>query len=132
MKALDVDESVAGALVEEGFTTLEEVAYVPLEELAGMEGFNEEIVLELRNRAKDALLTQALLDEEAIGNKQPAEDLLTLDGMDRDLAFQLAKGGVVTREDLAECAVDELIDIQDVGEERAAALIMAARAHWFE
>ena len=132
MKALDVDESVAAALVEEGFTTLEEVAYVPLEELAGMEGFNEEIVLELRNRAKDALLTQALLDEEAIGDKSPAEDLLGLEGMDRALAFTLAKGGVVTREDLAECAVDEVIDIEDIGEARAAALIMSARAHWFE
>ena len=132
MKALDVDESVAAALVEEGFTTLEEVAYVPLEELAGMEGFNEEIVLELRNRAKDALLTRALLDEEAIGSNQPADDLLTLDGMDSVLAFQLAKAGVVTREDLAECAVDEVIEIEAIGEERAAALIMAARAHWFE
>ena len=130
MKALDVDESVAAALVEEGFTTLEEVAYVPIEELAGMEGFNEEIVLELRNRAKDALLTQALVDEEA--HQQPADDLLALDGMDRALAFQLAKGGVTTREELAECAVDEVIEIEDIGEERAAALIMAARAHWFE
>lgn len=128
---LDIDEDVADILVEEGFTTLEEVAYVPLEEMTAIEGFDEEIAEELRARAKDALLTQAIASEEQLGANEPAEDLLTMDGMDKHLAFILASRGVVTMEDLAEQAVDDLIDIEDMTEERAGELIMTARAPWF-
>jgi N utilization substance protein A len=131
-RALDVDEGVAIALVEEGFTTLEEVAYVPLEEMLAIEGFDEDIVMELRTRAKDALVAQAIAEGAAAEGGEPDEDLLTLEGMDPDLAAALARAGMKSREDLAECAVDELLEVQDIGEERAAALIMAARAHWFE
>ena len=133
MGALSVDEDVAGVLVEEGFTTLEEIAYVPLEEMTNIEGFDEEIVQELRNRAKDALLTKAIASEELLGEKEPAEDLLTMAGMDRHLAYLLANNEVVTMEDLAELAIPDLLDIaEDLGEERAAELIMTARAPWFE
>ena len=133
MEALAVDEDVAAALVEEGFTTLEEVAYVPLEEMMAIEGFDEEIVQELRNRAKDALLTKAIAGEELLSDRQPADDLLNLDGMEQTLAFRLASHEVVTREDLAELAIPDLLDIvEDLGEERAAELIMTARAPWFE
>jgi N utilization substance protein A len=128
---LDIDEDVADILVEEGFTTLEEVAYVPLEEMTAIEGFDEEIAEELRARAKDALLTQAIASEEQLGANEPAQDLLTMDGMDKHLAFILASRGVVTMEDLAEQAVDDLIDIEDMTEERAGELIMTARAPWF-
>lgn len=130
MNALDVDEDVAVVLVEEGFTTLEEVAYVPLEEMMGIEGFDEEISEELRARAKDALLTLAIASEEKL-DVEPAEDLLTMEGMDRHLAFILASRGVVTMEDLAEQGVDDLMDIEDMTEERAGELIMTARAPWF-
>ncbi len=129
--ALDVDEDVAEILVEEGFTTLEEVAYVPLEEMTAIEGFDEEIAEELRARAKDALLTQAIASEEQLGANEPAEDLLTMDGMDRHLAYILASRGIITMEDLAEQGVDELMDIEDMTEERAGELIMTARAPWF-
>ena len=133
MEALAVDENVAVALVEEGFTGLEEIAYVPIEELMGVEGFDEEIVQELRNRAKDALLTKAIANEELLGDRQPAEDLLNMDGMEQSLAFRLASHEVVTMEDLAELAIPELLDIvEDMDEERAAELIMTARAPWFE
>jgi N utilization substance protein A len=129
---LDVDEEVALILVQEGFSTIEEIAYVPASELVGIEEFDDTIVEELRSRARDVLLIRAISSEEKIDEAEPAEDLLSLDGMDRALAFVLASRGVVTREDLAEQAVDELADIEDLDEERAAALIMAARAHWFE
>jgi len=133
MKSLDVDEEVAMILVQEGFSTVEEVAYVPAAELAEIEEFDEDIVEELRSRARDVLLTQAIASEEKIDEVEPAEDLLELDGMSRELAFLLASEGVVTREDLAEQSVDDLLDIQeDMDQEEAAALIMAARAHWFE
>jgi N utilization substance protein A len=133
MEALDLDEDVATVLVEEGFTTLEEIAYVPIDEMTSIEGFDEEIVLELRNRAKDALLTKAIASEEAIGDVEPAEDLLGMDGMDRALAFRLAGQGVVTMEDLAELAVPDLLEIAaELSEEQAAAMIMTARAPWFE
>lgn len=132
MKTLDVDEDVSAVLVEEGFTTIEEVAYVPLEELAGIEGFDEDIANELRARAKDALLTQALASEESMDGGEPAEDLLAMDGMDEKLAQELAKLNICTMEDLAEQAVDDLLDIEGMNEERAAALIMTARAPWFE
>lgn len=130
MDALDVDEDVAQVLVDEGFTTLEEVAYVPLEEMLSIDGFDADIAEELRTRAKDALLTQALASEEKL-DTEPAEDLLTMDGMDRHLAFLLASRGVVTMDDLAEQAVDDLLDIEGMDEERAAALIMKAREPWF-
>jgi len=131
--ALSVDEDVAAVLVEEGFTTLEEIAYVPIEEMTAIEGFDEEIVQELRNRAKDALLTKAIASEELLGEKEPAEDLLNMDGMDRRLAFLLASHDVVTMEDLAELAVPDLLEIaEDLTEEKAAQLIMTARAPWFE
>ena len=126
---LDVDEDVARVLVEEGFTSIEEVAYVPLEEMAGIEGFDEDIAEELRARAKDALLTMALASEEEIS--EPAEDLLSMDGMDDGLARVLAARGIICMEDLAEQAVDELLDIDGIDESRAAELIMTARAPWF-
>jgi len=128
---LDVDEEVAEVLVEEGFTTLEEVAYVPLEEMMSIEGFDEEISEELRARAKDALLTMAIASEEQLGASEPADDLLNMEGMERHLAFVLASRGIVTMEDLAEQGVDDLLDIPDMDEERAAVLIMTARAPWF-
>ena len=131
-KQLDVDEEVALILVQEGFTTIEEVAYVPTSELIEIEEFDEDIVDELRNRARDMLLTQAIVAEEKIENAEPAEDLLSLEGMDKALAAQLASKGIISREDLAELATDDLLEINDIGEEQAATLIMAARAHWFE
>ncbi|MEM9760426.1 MAG: transcription termination factor NusA [Pseudomonadota bacterium] len=131
MEQLDVDEDVAGILVDEGFTSLEEVAYVPLEEMTSIDGFDEDIAEELRARAKDALLTLAIASEEQLGDQKPAEDLLTMEGMDRPLAFVLANRGIVTMEDLAEQGVDELMDIEGMTEERAGELIMTARAPWF-
>ena len=119
-------------LVEEGFTTLEEIAYVPVEEMLSIEGFDEDIVTELRARAKDRLLTQAIATEEKLADAHPAEDLLALEGMTRELAIELALGGVTTREDLAEQSIDDLLEIDGMTEERAGKLIMAARAHWFE
>ena len=131
MSELDVDEDVASILVQEGFSSLEEVAYVPSNELLTIQEFNEEIVNELRARSRDVLITQAIVTEEVLDQSEPAEDLLSLEGMDRELAFVLASRGIVTREDLAEQAVDELEDIEALEPERAATLIMAARAHWF-
>jgi N utilization substance protein A len=129
MKELDVD--VAGILVDEGFTTLEEVAYVPEEEMLAIDGFDEDIVDALRQRAKDVLLTKALVSEEKFELAEPAEDLLNMEGMDRDLAVELASRGIPTMEDLAEQAVDDLMEISGMSEERAAELIMTARAPWF-
>jgi len=132
MEALQIDEDVAAVLVQEGFTTLEEIAYVPIDEMLAIEGFDEEIAQELRNRAKDALLTKAIAAEEKLGDIEPAADLLDLEGMDRRLAYLLASHGIITREDLAEQSVDDVLEIEDIGQERAAALIMKARAPWFE
>lgn len=129
---LDVDEDVAEVLVEEGFTTLEEVAYVPIEEMLEIEGFDEGIVEALRTRAKDALLNQAIASEEQLDKTEPADDLLEIDGMDRHLAFLLAAIGIITMEDLAEQAVDDLLGVEGLNEEKAAELIMTARAPWFE
>ncbi|APE31014.1 transcription termination/antitermination protein NusA [Halomonas aestuarii] len=129
---LDIDEDVARLLVEEGFTSLEEVAYVPVEEMLEIEEFDEETIEELRARAKDELLNLAIASEEELDGAQPADDLLEMDGMERHLAFILASRGIVTMEDLAEQSVDDLIDIEGIDEERAAALIMTARAPWFE
>ncbi len=131
-KQLDVDAEVSLILMQEGFSTIEEVAYVPVSELVEIEEFDEDIVMELRNRARDVLLTQAIVQEEKIDEAEPAEDLLSLEGMDKGLAFVLASKGIVTREDLAELATDDLLELNDMDQELAAALIMKARAHWFE
>jgi transcription termination/antitermination protein NusA len=131
-KQLDVDEEIGLILVQEGFSTIEEVAYVPTSELVEIEEFDEEIVNELRNRARDVLLTQAIVKEEKIDEAEPADDLLNLEGMDKGLAYQLASNGVVTREDLAELATDDLLEIKQMDTAQAAALIMKAREHWFE
>ena len=132
MKQLDVDEEVAQILVQEGFSTVEEVAYVPASELNAVDEFDENIVKDLRNRARDVLLTQAIASEEVIDAAEPAEDLLAVDGMDADLAQLLAGHGIVTREDLADQAIDDLTEIEGIDAKRAAELIMAARKHWFE
>ena len=129
---LDVDEEVALILVQEGFASVEEVAYVPASELMQIEEFDEGIVDELRNRARDVLLTQAIVAEEIIENAEPADDLLELKGVTRSLASKLASKGVITREDLAELASDDLIEIEDMEKEKADALIMDARSHWFD
>ena len=129
---LDVDIDLARTLVSEGFTSLEEVAYVPVEEMMGIDGFDEEVVNELRQRAKDRLLTQALAREERLDGAQPAEDLLGLDGLEENLAYELAAKGVMTLEDLAEQATDDLEDIEGLDSEKAAELIMKARnICWF-
>jgi N utilization substance protein A len=132
MDKMEVDEEIATILVTEGFSTVEEIAYVPVGELLAVEGFDEDIVEELRSRARDALLNEALAVEEGLEDQQPAEDLLSLEGMDEATAYALAERGIRTREDLAEMATDEIADIEEVGDERAAALIMEARKHWFE
>ena len=132
MEALDVDDDVATVLVDEGFTSVEEVAYVPLDEMKAIDGFDEEIAEELRARAKDALLTRALASEEKLTSKEPAEDLLAMDGMTRQLAEQLCAIDVVTMEDLAEQAVDDLLVIDGLDADKAGQLIMTARAPWFE
>ena len=129
---LDVDETVADILVREGFSSLEEVAYVPIQEMLNIEEFDEEIVEALRGRARDALLAQAIAEEEQISDPEPAQDLLTMEGMDDTLALQLAGKGVITMEDLAELAVDDLTEMTGLDDERAAQLIMTARAPWFE
>ena len=129
MESLSVDQDVAEVLVEEGFTSLEEVAYVSLEELAGLPGFTPEIAAELQSRAQDLELASEVQGEGGGGG--PAEDLLALEGMDEQLAWQLAAKGVTTREDLAEQAVVDVLDLVDIEEQRAANLIMQAREHWF-
>lgn len=131
MKDLDVDEEVAQVLADEGFTTVEEVAYIPLAEIASIDGFDEDLANELRQRAKDALLTKALVSEERLEGSDPAADLLDMPGMDRATAFALAAKGVRTMEELAEQAVDEIVDVEGMTGERAAALIMEARKPWF-
>ncbi|MBT8063999.1 MAG: transcription termination/antitermination protein NusA [Gammaproteobacteria bacterium] len=131
MQRLDVGEDVAHILVQEGFSNIEEVAYVPESELLEIEEFDEEIVTEIRRRARDALLTQLIAKEEVLDENAPEEDLLQLEGMSERLAFRLAEKGVRTQEDLAELSVDELKEISDMGDEEAAELIMAARAPWF-
>src|SRR6202035_521787 len=128
MKQLDVDEDVATILAQEGFSTIEEIAYVPQAELAAIEEFDEGIVKELRNRARDMLLTQAIASEVTLDQSMPADDLLLLEGMSPDLALTLARRGVRTREDLAEQSVDELADIEGLAADKAAQLIMTARA----
>ncbi len=131
-KYLDIDEDFATVLVEEGFSTLEELAYVPMKELLEVDGLDEDTVEALRDRAKNALTTLALAQEESLGDKKPQEDLLNLEGMDRTLAFKLASHGVSSLEDLAEQGVDDLTDIEGLSNEKAGELIMAARnICWF-
>jgi N utilization substance protein A len=132
MDKLEVDQEIANILVQEGFSSVEEIAYVPSAELLAVEGFDEDIVEELRARARDALLTEALAVEEGIEDHQPSDELLGLPGMDEATAYVLASREVVTLDDLADLAVDDLIDIDGMDEERAAALIMAARAPMIE
>lgn len=132
MTQLDVDEEVSVILAQEGFSSVEEIAYVPPKELVEVEEFDEEIVEELRKRARDVLLTTALVTEEKFADVKPAADLLNMEGMDKDLAFELACRGISTMEELAEQSVDDLIDIEGLDSERAGTLIMSARAPWFE
>ena len=131
VNALGIDEDMAKVLVEEGFSSVEELAYVPLEEMLAIEGFDKDIASELRSRSKDVLLTQALASEEELEGAEPAQDLLEIEGMDSNLANTLAKHGIVSVEDLAEQSVDELLDI-GLAEDRAAALILEARQPWFD
>ena len=143
---LEVDEEVATVLVQEGFSSVEEIAYVPLNEMLQIKEFDEEIVKELRNRAKDALLTRAIVNEEKLdngddnndnddnlstGKRQPAEDLLALEGMSAEWAQALASRGIVNLDDLAEQAVEDLMSLEGMDEVHAGKLIMAARAPWF-
>jgi len=130
MEKLDVDEEIANILIQEGFSTLEEIAYVPVNELLEIDAFDEETVEELRNRARNALLTEAIKREENLEHVD--KDLVDLDGMDSDLAAKLAGNSIRTRDDLGELAVDELTEMTGIDDERAKKLIMAARAHWFE
>ena len=129
MERLDVDEEVANILIQEGFATLEEVAYVPLNEMLEIESFDEDTVNELRSRARNALLVEAIASEEHVENV--ASDLLTLDGMDNETARVLAAKGVTTQEELADLAVDDLVELTGIDSERAKELIMTARAPWF-
>jgi len=129
MQHLEIDQDVAELLINEGFTSLEELAYVPAQELLEVSGFDEEIVEELRERAKNALLAQALSGNSK--KSQPAADLLAMDGMDATLAQRLADKGIITMEDLAEQAVDDLLGIEGLDEKKAAEIIMTARAPWF-
>jgi N utilization substance protein A len=130
MEKLDVDEDVANILIDEGFSTLEEVAYVPLHEMLEIEAFDDATVQELRERARNVLLTEAIVTEEKIGDV--AEDMLSLEGMDKALAGKLAGSGIKTRDDLADLAVDELLELTGIDAQRAKQLITTARAHWFE
>jgi N utilization substance protein A len=130
VEKLDVDEDVANILVQEGFSTLEEIAYVPINEMLEIDAFDEETINELRNRARNALLTAAIANEEQVESAE--KDLLSLEGLDAELAAKLAAGGIKTRDDLGDLGVDELVELVGVDEERAKKLIMAARAHWFE
>ena len=129
MEKLDVDEEVADILIAEGFSTLEEVAYVPLAEMLEIDAFDEATVNELRDRARNVLLTEAISDEEQLEDVEEA--MLNLDGMDKSLAAKLSRGGIKNRDDLADLAVDELTEMTGIDEERAKALITKARAHWF-
>ena len=130
MDKLDVDEEVADILIAEGFTSIEEVAYVPINEMLEIESFDEDTVNELRSRARNALLTDAIVREENVENVEEA--LLSLEGMDTEIASALAVHGITTRDALADLAGDELVELTGISEERAQELIMKARAHWFE
>ena len=128
MVRLDADMELARILVDEGFTSIDEVAYVPVEEMLSIDGFDEDLVESLRARARDVLLTAALTGDET---REPDDDLLTMEGMVPGLAYNLADRGVCSMDDLADLSVDELIEIDDLDEKTAAALIMKAREPWF-
>ena len=131
MEQLEVDKDIAAILVREGFASMEEVAYVPAHEMLEIPEFGAEIVDELRGRARDVFLTRAIAAEERLGGARPSEDLLHMDGMDEELATMLAGSGIATMDDLAELSVDDLNEITGLDDERAARLIMTARAPWF-
>jgi len=132
MEQLDIDEEMAVILAQEGFSTVEEIAYVPEEEMLNIEEFDSDLVNELRGRARDVMLTRAIVNEEKLIDAHPAEDLLQMEGMEEALAYELAAKGVVTMDDLAELSADELMEIEDMDSERAGKLIMTARIPWFE
>ena len=132
MEELDVDEDVAIILAQEGFSSVDEIAYVPENEMLKIEEFGSELVSALRERAKDIILTNAIAKEEKLGDAVPAEDLLAMEGMEKSLAYELASMGIITMEDLAEQSIDELLEISDMNKERAGELIMTARIPWFE
>lgn len=129
---LGVDDEISQVLAGEGFSSLEEIAYVPLQELLEIDGFDEDLVNELRERAKAALLTKAIAEEQSLESAEPAQDLLEMEGMDKPIAYLLAKHGIITREDLAEQSVDDLLDLGELDEDTAAKLIMTARKPWFD
>jgi N utilization substance protein A len=130
IQKLDVDEEVADILIGEGFTSLEEVAYVPINEMLEIESFDEDTVNELRSRARNALLTEAIVREESVEHVEEA--LLALEGMNTEIASTLAQKGITTRDALADLAVDELTELTAMADDKAQDLIMKARAHWFE
>ena len=132
MEQLDVDEEMALILVQEGFSSVEEVAYVPEKEMLAIEEFDEDLVNELRGRANDVILTKAIAKEEKLGDAKPADDLLNMEGMNETLAYVLASHDVITMDDLAEQSVDELMDISELDKDAAGKLIMTARIPWFE
>ena len=129
IEKLDVDAEVADILIAEGFTSLEEVAYVPMQEMLEIESFDEDTVNELRTRAKDALLTMEIAKEESV--EDVSQDLRDLEGLTPELIAKLAEGGIHTRDDLADLAVDELTEMTGIDDEQAKTLIMKAREHWF-
>jgi N utilization substance protein A len=131
MGQLDVDEEIADILVEVGLTDVEEIAYIPVEEMLEIDGFDEELVEALRSRAKDAVLINAIASEEAIETSVPAKDLIEMEGMDDELAHEMAAKGIITMEDLADQAIDDLLIFAEMDEERAGKLIMKAREPWF-
>ena len=131
MEQLNIDDDIAKVLVEEGFNTVEEIAYVPVSEMIEIEGFDEEIVNELKSRAKEALLISAIVDEEKIETTEPSSELLEMEGMDKELAYEMATRGIITMDDLAEQSVDDLLNFPGMTEEKAAKLIMKAREPWF-
>ncbi len=130
MESLDVDQEVADILIGEGFSSVEEIAYVPVNELLEIESFDPDTVEELRTRARNAVLTEAIRREETLDKAD--KTLLELDGVDAELAIKLAAAGIRTRDELGDLGVDELVDMAGIEPARASALIMAARAHWFE
>jgi N utilization substance protein A len=132
MEQLDVDEEVAIILVQEGFSSIEEVAYVPENEMMKIDEFDPELVTQLRERARDVMVTRAIVSEEKLVDAVPAQDLLNMQGMDEALAYEMARHGIVTMEDLAEQSIDDLMEIEELDEEKAGKLIMTARIPWFE
>ena len=132
MEQLDVDEEVAIILAQEGFSSIEEIAYVPENEMLKIEEFDADLVKELRDRARDVMLTRAIVSEEKLVDTKPADDLLNMEGMDEALAYELARHGIISMEDLADQSIDDLMEIESLDEERAGKLIMTARIPWFE